>query len=162
YAETLLDKADSEYKAQKPADPTAFPQAGQYQNLQAAQTYLAVPQLFTNDGEYATRAQQAADAIAPAIQTALAHGTASQVFRTVGLNITVPTIAPSTLALPGLDRRIAPHAPFLAFQIPSGQQVLRETNPRVYAVLLTAQAKLKQIAAKLNYLGYSDDYVPPW
>lgn len=162
YAETLLEKADTEYKAQTPADPTSFPQAAQYQNLQAAQTYFAVPQLFANDGQYTARAQQAADAIAPTIQAALAQGAASQAFRTVGMNITVPTIAPATAALPGLDRRVGPHAPLLTFQIPSGQQVLRETNPRVYSILLTAQAKLKQIAAKLNYLGYSDDYVPPW
>jgi peptidoglycan hydrolase-like protein with peptidoglycan-binding domain len=162
FAETLLDKADAEYKAQTAADPASFPQAAQYQNLQAAQTYLAVPQVFANDGQYTARAQQAGDAIAPAIQAALAQGISSQAFRTVGMNITVPTITAATAALPGLDRRVGPHAPILKFQVPSGQQVLRETNPHVYSILLTAQAKLKQIAAKLNYLGYSDDYVPPW
>jgi hypothetical protein len=78
------------------------------------------------------------------------------------MNVTVPTLASASAALPGLDRRIGPHAPLLTFQIPSGQQVLRETNPRVYSILLMVHAKLRQIAANLNYLGYSDDYIPPW
>ncbi len=39
---------------------------------------------------------------------------------------------------------------------------MREVNPRVYELLLTAQAKLIQIGNGFNYLGYPDDYVPPW
>ena len=39
---------------------------------------------------------------------------------------------------------------------------MRETNPRVYAALLTATARLEQLKAGFNYLGYLDTYVPPW
>jgi hypothetical protein len=39
---------------------------------------------------------------------------------------------------------------------------MRETNPRVYAALLTAIARLEQLKAGFNYLGYLDTYVPPW
>ena len=39
---------------------------------------------------------------------------------------------------------------------------MRETNPRMYAVLLTATARLELLKAGFNYLGYLDTYVPPW
>jgi len=41
-------------------------------------------------------------------------------------------------------------------------EVVSETNPRVYALLLRTQARLEQIKHNFNYLGYPDDYVPPW
>jgi hypothetical protein len=40
--------------------------------------------------------------------------------------------------------------------------VIKETNPLVYAILAEAKARLEQIESGLNYLGYSDNYVPPW
>ena len=51
---------------------------------------------------------------------------------------------------------------FCSSRRPQGQQAMREKNPRVYAVLLAAQARLLQIWSGFNYLGYRDDYVPPW
>src|SRR5262249_47766664 len=41
-------------------------------------------------------------------------------------------------------------------------EVIAETNPRIYALLLSAQARLLQIEHGFNYLGYKDDYIPPW
>jgi hypothetical protein len=38
----------------------------------------------------------------------------------------------------------------------------RDTNPRLYAIGLLATAKLEQIKAGFNYLGYPSDYIPPW
>ena len=40
--------------------------------------------------------------------------------------------------------------------------MIAETNPRIYALLLNAQARLLQIEHGFNYLGYKDDYIPPW
>ena len=40
--------------------------------------------------------------------------------------------------------------------------MVADTNPRIYALLLNAQARLLQIEHGFNYLGYKDDYIPPW
>ena len=87
---------------------------------------------------------------------------AAQQFQLLGKDILVPTITSASTTLPGLDRRAKAHEPLLKFTPPDGQAVMRETNPRVYAALLTATARLEQLKAGFNYLGYLDTYVPPW
>ena len=62
----------------------------------------------------------------------------------------------------GLQRRTDPHQPVFTFAPVAGQPVVADTNPRVYAILLTAQARLLQLDAGLNFLGYREDFVPPW
>ena len=162
-AETMLDKADTEYKARTAAEPEPAPDVTAYQNLKAAQSYLAIKDHFANEGAYVARVDASRDRLTQQIQQHLAAGdTLSREFRLLGNDVPIPTIAPSTSALPGLDRRTKAHEALLRFAPPSGQEVVRETNPRVYAVLLTAQAKLEQLKAGFNCLGYLDTYVPPW
>jgi hypothetical protein len=162
-AETMLDKADTEYKARIAADPPPAPDVTAYQGLKAAQTYLAVKDQFATDGDFVTRVDAGRDRLVQQIQQHLAGSdTLSREFRLLGNDVTIPTIAPSTSTLPGLDRRTKAHESLLKFTPPDGQAALRETNPRVYAVLLTAQAKLEQLKAGFNCLGYLDTYVPPW
>ena len=62
----------------------------------------------------------------------------------------------------GLPRQTDPHQPVFTFAPVAGQPVVADTNPRVYAILLIAQAKLLQLEAGLNFLGYREDFVPPW
>jgi receptor-binding and translocation channel-forming TcA subunit of Tc toxin len=103
------------------------------------------------------------DELAKQIQQRLAaNDTRSQEFQLLGKGILVRTLASFSATLPGLDRRVKAHEPLLRFVPPDGQPVMRETNPRVYAALLTATARLEQLKAGFNYLGYLDTYVPPW
>src|SRR5262249_54748145 len=134
-----------------------------FQNLVAALTYLSALESQQADGEYLRRAKQAADSLYAAVTSAVDNGdVTSMAFQSLGQTMTVPTIAPIGSSLPGLTNGTHPHEPFLQFNTPAGQQAMREKNPRVYAVLLAAQGRLLQIWSGFNYLGYRDDYLPPW
>jgi hypothetical protein len=162
-AETMLDKADAEFKARIPAEPSPAPDVNNFQALKAAQTYLAIRDVFKNEGAYVSYVETSVTRLAESIQERLAaNDTSSQEFQILGKRILVPTLASSSDALPGLDRQMKAHEPLLTFVPPEGQEVMRETNPRVYAALLTATAHLEQLKAGFNYLGYLDTYVPPW
>ena len=161
-AETLLAKADAEYKARLEADPPPPPPApGElpHQGLQAAFTYQAVLKLYETDGEYLARVRQAGSDLEAGIDAALAAGTTSPAFQELGKTVTLPTVT-ATQPVPGFNS--SPHEPLLRFTAPAAQPTMREVNPRVYQLLLTALAKATQIGRDLNYLGYRDDYVPPW
>jgi len=162
-AETLLDQADAEYKARTPAAEPPAPDVTQFQSLKAAQTYLAIKEVFKDEGAYVSRVETAATQLTERIQQRLAdNDTSSQQFQLLGKDILIPTITSASDTLPGLDRTRKAHEPLLVFTPPPGQDVMRETNPRVYAALLTATARLEQLKAGFNYLGYLDTYVPPW
>ncbi|HEX3030367.1 MAG TPA: PKD domain-containing protein, partial [Clostridia bacterium] len=47
-------------------------------------------------------------------------------------------------------------------KVPEGSGVLKERNPLIYAMVTEALARLQQIKAGLNYLGYCDSFIPPW
>ena len=162
-AETMLDKADAEYKARIGAEPAPAPDVTAYQGLKAAQTYLAIKDQFRNEGEYVARVDVGREQLAQQIEQRLAvNDTRSPEFQLLGKAILVPTLSSFSTTLPGLDRRAKAHEPLLKFTPPEGQIVMRETNPRVYAALLTATARLEQLKAGFNYLGFLDSYVPPW
>ena len=158
--EALMGKADAEYKAGTTVDTQTFPDASTYHNLLAAQTYQEALTRISEDGHYTANVTQARDSLATSIQEAVqSKDTASLAFRTLGKNITVPTISGVTNAVPGLDHTLAPHQSIAQIISPDDP---RTTNPRVYAIALLATAKLEQIKAGLNYLGYPPDYLPPW
>jgi len=157
-AQTLLDKADNEYKAR--------------QNQQAADTYTEVQQVLAEEGSYLQRVQAGKDRLTAQVEQALNRtlhplsGASTPAQRrellTLGKDLPVDTIEVVGQTLPGLDRRSAPHESLVKITVPAGQAVLKETNPLIYALLLEAQARLLQIASGFNYLGYKDDYIPPW
>ena len=162
-AEILLDQADAEYKAQTPAAEPPAADVSQFQGLKAAQTYLAVKDVFKDEGAYVSRTETAATELTQTIQQRLAaNDTRSPEFQLLGKDILVPTLTSASTTLPGLDRRTKAHEPLLKVTPPEDQEVMRETNPRVYAALLTATARLEQLKAGFNYLGYLDTYVSPW
>ncbi len=181
-AETLLDKADVQYKGRMPvAEPdraALVTAAGEYrtrfgdgdprnqdapfQAQQAAKTYLGVVELFKDEGAYVSRMNQGTDTLVAQVKERLAaQDVSSHRFRALGKDITIPTLRPVGNVLPGTATGVGPHEPLLKFQLPE-EQPARETNPRVYAILLQTQARLLQIWSWFNYLGYADDYVPPW
>jgi peptidoglycan hydrolase-like protein with peptidoglycan-binding domain len=189
-AETLLDQAETQYKSRLSVDdeidavkkaaavarlkglgdeftnrhiPSGPDTAHPFQNLVAALTYASVLDSQQTDGAYVARTKQALDGLQTAITAAVDAGDVSSLaFQSVAQAMTVPTIVPVGAALPGLTNGTHPHEPYLQFAAPAGQSAMREKNPRVYSVLLTAQARLLQIWSGFNYLGYRDDYLPPW
>jgi hypothetical protein len=162
--ETLLDEAEAEYKSEAPAGPDA-PQevVDRFHGMKAAQTYLQVLDLYANEGAYVARVQDGRDHLAAAVndQVAIGNGTDSA-FSLLGKDVTVKGIVRTTDELPGLARRKAPARSWLRIADTVDGEAVSEMNPRVYALLLTAQARLEQLANDFNYLGYRDDYVPPW
>ena len=183
-AEILQDRADAEYKARIPIsetdkiildtardeyssrlpDPGGQNQDAPFQLLQAAKSYLQIVEWLRGDSEYVNRLNQGVDALNTELKERLAQkDVTSPRFRTIGKDITIPTIRPATDALPGLDRRVGPHQRLVVFSSPPSQPwAIPESNPRVYALLLETQARLLHLWFGFNYLGYRDDYVPPW
>ena len=95
-AETMLDRADIEYKARIPADPDPAPDVAAYQGLKAAQTYLAIKDEFKNDGAYVERADASRETLSKQIQQRLAaNDTRSQAFQLLGKDISFPPSAPA-------------------------------------------------------------------
>jgi hypothetical protein len=189
--ETMLDQAEAQYKARasvddesdapsKTADLERLAQLAQdfnnrhipgdagnstrpFQHLVAALTYADTLETMSADGEYVARTRQALDTLHATVTSTVANGdVTSLAFRSIGHAVTIPTVNGIGPTLPGLTSGTHPHEPYLQFNAPDGQTVMRERNPRVYALLLQAQARLLQIWSGFNYLGYRDDYVPPW
>jgi hypothetical protein len=189
--ETMLDQAEAQYKArtsvddepdeatktqelgritqiaqdlttrQIPGDPRpgAFP----LQHLVAAVTYAGAMDSMQDDGEYVARTKQALTTLQTNITSVLRTGDVTSIaFRSLGQAVTIPTVTAIGNTLPGLTSGTHPHEPYLQFNLPDGQKAMRECNPRVYALLLQAQARLLQIWSGFNYIGYRDDYTPPW
>jgi PKD domain. len=179
-AETLFEQAETEYKSDAPADPALpalpilanekpsdSPRLGfefSTHGLGAAQTYLQIIDLFSGSGAYVERVQNGRDELARGASDPNAPR-----FHAVGKNITlpakgsnVPTVQSATPSLPGLSRSKSPAEPWVRLVSSVDGQTVTETNPRVFALLLMTQARLEQIKYNFNYLGYPDDYVPPW
>ena len=158
-AQILLDRADTEYKARK--------------QPQATQTYQEVIELFANNGAYKTNIEGAVTLLQNEVDTFLNKRfhpltpsdagstrlteTERREFEILGKGMPINTIEAETDALPGLDRRSAPNEPLLRFTATDGA-----TNPLIFALMTEARARLLQISNGFNYLGYSDEYIPPW
>jgi Tc toxin complex TcA C-terminal TcB-binding domain/PKD domain/Putative peptidoglycan binding domain len=142
-----------------PGDPTPGAQA--LQHLVAALTYADILETMKDDGEYVLRTKQALKTLNDHVASVVGGGdVSSMAFRSLGQTVTIPNVQGVGGALPGLTSGTSPHEAYLQFDLPDGP--IRERNPRVYALLLQAQSRLLQIWSGFNYLGYRDDYVPPW
>src|SRR5262249_13083935 len=118
-AETMLDKADAEYKARIAAEPPPAPNVADFQSLKAAQTYLAIKDQFGNEGEYVALVDASRERLTEQIQQRLAaNDTRSSAFQLLGKDILVPTLSSFSDTLPGLDRRTKHHQPLLQFTVP--------------------------------------------
>jgi hypothetical protein len=134
------------------------PGAVPFQHLVAALTYARALDAISADGSYLARTKQALDTMQEMVRASVAAGDVSNLaFRSLGRAITIPTVAAIARA-PGSGTH--PHEPYVTIGTPA--QAMRERNPRVYALLLEAQSRLLQIWSGFNYLGYRDDFVPPW
>ena len=180
-ARVLLDKADAQYKSRALATTPALnpDNSLRYQGLEAAETYQGVLTVFEDQGQYVNRVNAGVTAATTELQALMQHtfhpvaskeGSAAappltptdrRSFSLVGKKLHIETVVPRQGEFPEPDRRIRPHESLVKFAPQSGE-VLLETNPIIYALIVEARARLLQMESGLNYLGYSDEYVPPW
>ncbi len=164
--QTLLERGDAEYKARTRIQPEVPDSA-----LKAKKTYQEVSTHFLDQGRYVERVNRGVDQMRTSLTPHLARGfhpltlngnriTPLQRLDLMTLVESVPIETVSFSHRPGDP--IGPHERLLDFRYIDGLPVYGETNPIIYQLVLAAKARLLQIAAKLNYLGYPDDYVPPW
>ena len=184
-ARILLDKADAQYKARKlAASPATNPDGSlKYQGLEAAETYQGVLVNFEDQGQYVNRVEAGVASMTAELEGLLQHtfdpiaakeaagpgslppltSDARRAFALLGKKLTIDTIKPKQGDYPEPDRRVRPHESLLKIVPPTETSPpLLETNPVVYALIVEARTRLLQMESGLNYLGYSDDYVPPW
>ncbi|HEX2269884.1 MAG TPA: hypothetical protein VHH35_10125, partial [Pyrinomonadaceae bacterium] len=180
-AQVLLDKADAQYKARAMARPPRT----EYQGLEAAETYQGVLANFHDQGQYVNLVNAgvesmnsqlgellqrtfnpiaASELTGPGTQPAISPDE-RQALAQLGKKITIETIKPRQGDFPEPDRRISPHESLVKIEAPNTNgtsAALLETNPLIYALVIQASARLLQMQSGLNYLGYSDEYTPPW
>jgi hypothetical protein len=183
-ARILLDKADAQYKARKLAKTPALNPDGslKYQGLEAAETYQGVLQSFQDQGQYVNLVEAGVSSMSTQLNALLQHtfhpvaaqenapGTLPpltpddrRAFALLGKKLTIDTIKPKQGDYPEPDRRVSPHESLVKIERPTETSPpLLETNPIIYALIVEARTRLLQMESGLNYLGYSDDYVPPW
>jgi hypothetical protein len=189
--ETIMDEAESQYKSRLSVDDeldatkktaelaqldllaqdfntrqipgdAAGNVAKPFQHLVAALTYASVFDSFSADGDYVANTKQALDTLHATVTTAVTNGDVTSLsFCSIGQRITIPNVSSAGSGLPGLTSGTHPHEPYVQFNVPAGQTT-GWSNPRVYALLMQAQSRLLQIWSSFNYLGYRDDFVPPW
>src|ERR1043165_2340790 len=181
-ARILLDKADAQYKARSlAATPATNPDGSlKYQGLEAAETYQGVLVNFQDQGQYVNLVEAGVDSMSTQLHALLQHTfhpiaakegaplppltpNERRDFAFLGKKITIDTIQTKQGDYPEPDRRVGPHESLIPIESPASPPApLLETNPVVYALIVEARTRLLQMESGLNYLGYSDDYVPPW
>ncbi len=151
--EIRMEKAEAQFKA-----------ASQGRADEARAIYQSILELFKDHGAYVSLITNAKNKLTtdanqlPQLPPDR-RDTALQVF---GKDVTVDSIESATSELPGLSQTKAPAESWLRFKATVNGEVIGETNPRIYALLFNTQARLLQIEHGFNYLGYKDDYIPPW
>jgi hypothetical protein len=151
--EIRMERAEAQFKA-----------ASQDRADQARTTYQSIPELFKDHGAYVSRLASAQNTLTENLNQLpqLPPDRKDMALQVIGKDVTVPGIESATKELPGLSQTKAPAESWLRFNDTVNGEVIAETNPRIYALLLNAQARLVQIGNGFNYLGYKDDYIPPW
>ena len=151
--ETRMEKAEVQFKA-----------ASQGKADEARTTYQSILELFKDHGAYVSRITDAQKKLTDDANQLpqLPPDQKDMALQVLGKEVTVPGIESKTKELPGLSQTKAPAESWLRLKDTVDGEVIAETNPRIYALLLNAQARLLQIEHGFNYLGYKDDYIPPW
>ncbi len=151
--ETRMEKAEVQFKA-----------ASQGKADEARTTYQSILELFKDHGAYVTRITDAKKKLTDDANqlSQLPPDQKDIALQVFGKEVTVRGIESKTKELPGLSQTKAPAESWLRLKDTVDGEVVAETNPRIYALLLNAQARLLQIENGFNYLGYKDDYIPPW
>jgi hypothetical protein len=151
--EVRMERAEAQFKA-----------ASQNRTDQARTTYQSIPELFNNHGAYVSRVTSARNTLTDNLNqlSQLPPDQKDMALQVIGKDVTVPGVESATRELPGLSQTKSPAESWVRFQDTVNGEVIAETNPRIYALLLNTQARLIQTENGFNYLGYKDDYIPPW
>lgn len=158
--ETLIELGDLQFKEASQGD------AGK-----AKATYQSILDHFKEHGAYVELIAKASLTLdvkskaltAPATDDeGMSPAEREMATRVFGKDVTIEGIKSRTNELPGLSLTKAPAESWLDFHRYGNGAPIGETNPRIYSLLLNTQARLLQIEHGFNYLGYKDDYVPPW
>lgn len=165
-AECLIEQGDSEYKSETPITPlppapTPPERLVRHNWMKARTSYeraIAEMGALGSYGAQVTAAIAKLDAAVAASEPDLA-----KLGKEILIDTIKPVLRPSEVRAVGQERMVALRntaatAPLLEI----GEATSTDTNPRVFALLLQANARLVQLQADFNWLGYPDDYVPPW
>jgi hypothetical protein len=165
-AECLIEQGDSEYKAETPISP--LPPAppppaglGRHDWMKARTSYERAIAELGSLGSYATHVTQAVAKLDAAV--AAPEPDLAKLGKEILIDTIRPVLKPGEVRPTGQERMVALRntaatTPLLEI----GEATSTDTNPRVFALLLQANARLVQLQADFNWLGYRDDYVPPW
>ena len=164
-AECLIEQGDSEYKAETPISPLppAPPPARLIRHdwMKARTSYERACAELGSLGSYAAQVTQAVAKLNAAV--AAPKPDLAKLGKEILIDTIKPVLKPGEERPAGQKRMVllkntAATAPLLEI----GEATSTDTNPRVFALLLQANARLVQLQADFNWLGYPDDYVPPW
>jgi PKD repeat protein len=168
-AECLLEQGDADYRAETPVSPlppVPAPPARLVRRdwMKARVSYeLAAAQL----GLLGTYGAQVEAAVAKLSPPAPAPGIPAPDLANLGKEILIdsmrPALKPGETPVQGQERMVLlKNSPAAAPLLEIGDAAATDTNPRTFALLFKAHARLEQMKADFNWLGYSDDYTPPW
>ena len=177
FCQILLEKGDAQYKSQTYNKRQNNPK---YRNLAAASSYLGVLYHTADLGLYAEKVNAGVKAFMLELESLDANNlrlareergtqpltflTSSERRRFEDLAAAMPIYSVSYLRdrLSGTSAQGGSTVSLVAIESPRGEPPPRESNPVIFALVAEAKARLRQIEAGLNYLGYRDDYVPSW
>jgi hypothetical protein len=168
-AECLLEQGDAEYRAEIPASPlppVPPPPAklARHDWMKARVSYERAIAQLTLLGGYDAQVEAAVAKLSPPAPAASALAPdLAKLGREILIDTARPALRPGETAAPGQERMVllknsAAAAPLVEI----GDPAATDTNPKVFALLFTAYGRLAQLKADFNWLGYSDDYTPPW
>jgi hypothetical protein len=164
-AECLIEQGDAEYRAETPVSPLPPPppppdRLARYDWMKARTSYERAVAQLRPLGTYDAQVTAAVAKLKAAVEAP--EPDLAKLGKEILIDAIEPVLKPGETRGAGQERMVqenrAPAAPLLQI----GDATSTDTNPRVFALLLTANARLEQIRADFNWLGYPDDYTPPW
>ena len=164
-AECLIEQGDSEYKSETAISPLPPPpppaRLVRHDWMRARTRYERAIAELGSLGSYSAQVTQAVAKLDAAV--AAPNPDLAKLGKEILIHTINPVLKPGEDPAPGQERMVAlkntaATAPLLEI----GEDTSTDTNPRVFALLLQANARLVQLQADFNWLGYRDDYVPPW
>jgi hypothetical protein len=165
-AECLIEQGDSGYKAETPISPLPPPppppaRLVRHDWMKARTSYERAIAELGSLGSYAAQVTQAVAKLDAAV--AGPEPDLAKLGKEILIDTIKPVLKPGEKPPEGQERMVALRntaatAPLLEI----GEATSTDTNPRVFALLLQAHARLVQLRADFNWLGYRDYYVPPW
>ncbi len=192
HAQVLMEKADKEYKAREVLDAGISTDDANVNRLVAYETYKDAISVFDDWSGYRTNVNNAVNTYTSNRRLIMKNAAGDfKIMNPVYIKEMTrlgSTIADDDILLPDEKMKFkALNKSLLLSNVPSSYGETRaairprnnypwertlnwddtdtsdpQSNPVIYSIIFDANAMIQQIAAGLNYLGYRDDYVPPW